>query len=183
MAITISVAELLSALRMGNTTEETTEATRLLGYSTQAISDYLGSAYAGTPEAIVNEAAVRLSGYLFDQPYAHRGTGFAASLANSGAGSILLHYRVQRAGSVAEAATLAVQSGTVGNPVVQISIVGNDLVVEYADASTADVPLPAAISQGNPVVNLSLSGTLLTVTHVDGSEEQITLPAGGGVGG
>ena len=111
------------------------------------------------------------------------GPGFAASLANSGAGAILLPYRIHRAGSVAEAAALAVQSGSVGNPVVQISIVGNDLVVEYADGTTADVPLPAAVSQGNPVVNLSLgSGNVLTILHVDGSEERIDLPATGGGG-
>ena len=183
MAINISVAELLSALRMGTTTAETAEATRLLGYATETISDYLGSAYEGTAETVVSEAAIRLSGYLFDQPYASRGTGFAASLANSGAGAILLPYRIHRAGSVAEAATLALQSGSVENPVTGIGIRGNDLVISFADGGTSDVPLPAAVSQGNPVVNLSLSGTVLTVTHVDASEEQITLPAGGGTGG
>ena len=183
MAIAITVSELLSALRMGDTPEEIAEATRLLGYSTQAISDYLGSEYEGTAETVVSEAAIRLSGYLFDQPYASRGTGFAASLANSGAGAILLPYRIHRAGSVAEAAGLAVQSGTAGNPVIGIGITGNDLIITYKDGTTADVPLPAAVSQGNPVVNLSLSGTVLTVTHVDASEEQITLPAGGGTGG
>ena len=104
MAITITVSELLSALRMGTTTEETAEATRLLGYASQAVSDYLGTAYEGTPASVVNEAAIRLSGSLFDQPYASRGQGFAASLANSGAGSILLPYRIHRAGSVAAAA-------------------------------------------------------------------------------
>ena len=179
MAINITVAELLSALRMGASTEETAEATRLLGYATQTISDYLGTAYEGTASEITNEAAVRLAGYLFDQPYASRGTSFAASLANSGAGSILLPYRVHRAGSVAEAASLAVASGSVGNPVIGLSIIGNDLIVEFADGTTADVPLPAAVFLGNPVVNLSLAGTVLTVTHVDASTEEITLPAGG----
>ena len=183
MALNITVPALLSALRMGASTEETAEATRLLGYATQTISDYLGSAYESTPQAIVNEAAVRLSGYLFDMPYAARSTGFAASLANSGAGSILLPYRVHRAGSVAEAASLAVASGSVGNPVIGLSILGNDLIVEFADNTTAAVPLPPSVAQGNPVADLSLSGTVLTVTHVDASEEQITLPAGGGTGG
>ena len=182
MALTITVAELLSALRMGTTTEEIAEATRLLGYSKQTISDYLGSEYEGTAETIVNEASIRLSGYLFDQPYASRGTGHAASLANSGAGSILLPYRIHRAGSVAEAATLAVQSGSVGNPVTGIGIQGNDLRITFADGGTADVPLPAAVSQGNPVVNLSLSGTTLTILHEDGSTEEITLPTTGGGG-
>ena len=183
MAINLTVVQLLSALRMGASTEETAEAKRLLGYATATISDYLGTAYEGTASEITNEAAVRLAGYLFDQPYASRGTSFAASLANSGAGSILLPYRVHRAGSVAEAASLAVASGSVGNPVIGLSILGNDLIVEFADGTTADVPLPPSVAQGNPVINLSLSGTVLTVTHVDASEEQITLPAGGGTGG
>ena len=41
------------------------EATRLLGYATQAISDYLGSEYEGTAETVVSEAAIRLSGLPF----------------------------------------------------------------------------------------------------------------------
>ena len=183
MAVTLTTAELLAALRLGDTPEETTEGTRLLGYSTQTISDYLGSAYEGTPASVVNEACIRLSGHLFDQPYASRGTGFAASLANSGAGAILLPYRIHRAGSVAEAATLALQSGSVGNPVTGIGIVGNELRITFQDRTTADVPLPAAVSQGNPVVNLSLgSGNVLAILHEDGSEERIDLPATGGGG-
>ena len=181
MVVTLTIPELLSALRMGSTPEETQEATRLLDYSTQAISDYLGSAYEGTPASVVNEAAIRLSGYLFDQPYASRGTGFAASLANSGAGAILLSYRVQRAGSVAEAASLAVQSGSIGNPVTGIGITGNDLIISFADGGTSDVPLPPVVS-GNPVVNLSLSGSTLRILHGDGSTEEITLPTTGGGG-
>ena len=99
-----------------------------------------------------------------------------------GPGPILLPYRIQRAGSVAEAAALAVQSGSVGNPVTGIGITGNDLIITFADGTTADVPLPAAVSQGNPVINLSLAGTVLTILHEDGSEEQIDLPATGGGG-
>ena len=182
MAINITIPELLSALRMGSTPEETAEATRLLGYATEAISRHLGSAYGSTPESVVGEAAIRLSGYLFDQPYASRGTGHAASLANSGAGSILLPYKIARAGSVSEAAVLAAQSGSIGNPVTGIGITGNDLIITFADGGTTDVALPPSVSQGNPVVNMSLSGTTLTILHEDGSTEEITLPTTGGGG-
>ena len=165
MAINLTVSQLLSALRMGASTEETAEATRLLGYATEAISRHLGSAYEGTAEQICRmRLAIRLAGHLFDQPYASRGTSAmrprwptvareASCCPTKSRGP-----EVRRRGCGPGSA----ESGTVGNPVVQISIVGNDLVVEYADASTADVPLPAAISQGNPVVNLSLAGNVLT---------------------
>ena len=46
-------------------------------------------------------AANGLSGYLFDQPNAGRGSTYANALRNSGAAAILMPYRVHRAGSVA----------------------------------------------------------------------------------
>ena len=100
MAVTLTVTELSAALRLGSTPEETAEATRLLAYATAAISRHLGNAYATTPDAIVNEAAIRLAGYLFDAPTVSAGAGYANSLRNSGAAAILLPYRVHRAGVV-----------------------------------------------------------------------------------
>ena len=102
MAVTITAADLAAALRVGSTAEETLEVTRLLAYCTETISKHLGAAYAAAPEVIVNEAVIRLAGYQFDRPYAPRGMGYAKALANSGAGAILLPYRVHRAGSTAE---------------------------------------------------------------------------------
>ena len=103
MAVTLQVADLAAALRVGSSTEETAEVTRLLAYCTEAISKHLGAAYADAPEVIVNEAVVRLAGYSYDKPDAPRGVGYAKALSNSGAGAILLPYRVHRAGSTAEA--------------------------------------------------------------------------------
>ena len=131
--------------------------------------------------------AVRLSGIpCSTMPLREpRGQGFAASLANSGAGS-------DPACITASTRPVALQrrrawqcrAGPLGIP---LSGIGNHWKrprsSPIADGTTAGVPLPPAVSQGNPVVNLSLSGTVLTVTHVDASEEQITLPAGGGTGG
>ncbi len=104
MAVTVTQAELSAALRLGDSTEETAEVTRLLSYATLAVAKY-----ADAPDAIANEAAIRLAGYLYDQPNAGRGVAFANALRNSGAAGILLPYRVHRAGSTeaAEAAEAA----------------------------------------------------------------------------
>ena len=102
MAVTITQPQLLAALRLSDSPEENAQATRLLTYATEAISRHLGSVYSTTPETIVNEAAIRLAAYLFDQPNAGRGVAFANGLRNSGAAAMLLPYRVHRAGSVAE---------------------------------------------------------------------------------
>lgn len=103
MAVTLTAAQLAAAIRLGSTTEETAEATRLLGYATEAISRHLGDAYATAPAPVVNEATIRLAAYLYDQPTVSRGDGFANAMRNSGAGRILLPYRVHRAGTTAEA--------------------------------------------------------------------------------
>ena len=57
----------------------------------------MGDTFATTPDVIVNEAVIRLAGYLYDKPYVS-GAGGANHLLNSGAGAILLPYRIHRAG-------------------------------------------------------------------------------------
>ena len=94
MAVTITVAELRAALRLNDTAEETAEVTRLLAYSTEAVVKHAPDA----SETAMNEAVRRLSGYLFDQPEAARGDGYANALRNSGASRTLLPYRIHRAG-------------------------------------------------------------------------------------
>ena len=111
MAVTITSAELAAALRLGDSPEELAEVGRLLEFATTAIARYMGDAYDSTPAVIVNEAAVRYCGYLFDRPYAARGTAFADALRNSGAAAALLPYRVHRAGDVGGASTTAAGAG------------------------------------------------------------------------
>ena len=101
MAVSLTAAQLAGALRVGDSAEETAEVERLLAYSTAAITRHLGDAFSSTPDVIVNEAAIRLCAHLFDQPNSTRG-GYANALRNSGAGAILLPYRVHRAGTTAE---------------------------------------------------------------------------------
>ena len=139
MAVDISVAALLEALRLGTTEAETNQATRLLAYATAAVQKH-------APEAdstIQNEAVVRLAGYLFDQPFTGRGPAFSNALRNSGSAAILLPWRIHRAGSTAEAVAVAqMDVGTPGNPVTNVTVTGSVLTITFADGETSDEELP-----------------------------------------
>ena len=93
MAVTLTVAELAAALRVGSSTQETAEMTRLLAYTTEAVTRHAPDA----PAVVGNEAAIRLAGYLFDMPDASRYAGHGDPLRNSGAARVLLPYRQHRA--------------------------------------------------------------------------------------
>ena len=97
MPVTLTAAALRVALRFGSTDEEAAEADRLLAFATSAVTKHAPLA----PDLALNEAAIRLAGYLFDMPNAGRGAGYADALRNSGARAILLPYRTHRAGAVA----------------------------------------------------------------------------------
>ena len=140
MAVTLTVAELVAALRLTNTAEETTEVTRLLSYASQAVIRHVPDA----PDAVHNEAARRLCGYLYDQPESSRDSAYSNALRNSGAARMLLPYRVHRAGIAdGEAVSEAQRAvGTVGNPVVDVMVNGAELLVTFADGTEETHPLP-----------------------------------------
>ena len=94
-SVTLTVAELAAALRVGDSAEETAEVVRLLAYATSAVAKHAPAA----PAAVANEAVVRLAGYLFDQPTAGRRDAFAFALRSSGAARMLLGYTVHGAGA------------------------------------------------------------------------------------
>ena len=94
MAVTFSVVDLAAALRLGDSTEETAEVTRLLAYSTEAITQHAPNA----PDVVQNEAVRRLAGFLFDQPEAGRGMAYSNALRSSGAMRMLFAYRAHRLG-------------------------------------------------------------------------------------
>ena len=144
MAVTLTITELVAALRLSDSTEELAEATRLLAYATEAVLRHVPTA----PDAIHNESVRRLAGYLYDQPEASRGDAYANALRNSGAARMLLPYRVHRAGysDAVEAAQAAV--GTTGNPVTDVSVTGSELVVTFADGSSETHTLPAGGGMG-----------------------------------
>ena len=150
--VTITVAELQAALRLGDTAEEAAEVTRLLAYSTEAVSQYAPSA----TETAMNEAVRRLSGYLFDQPEAGRGMAYANAMRSSGAGRMLLPYRVHRAGYAGAVAEAQAALGSTGNPVVGLDVIGGELVVTFEDGSIDTLALPAGVGDGTDQVARAL---------------------------
>ena len=151
MAVTLTQAELSAAIRLGDSAEEVAEATRLLAYVTAAISTHLADAYEDAPEAVVNEAGIRLAGYLFDQPNAGRGLSFANAGRNSGAWAILLPFRVHRAGSTGEAVAAAQTAmGSAGNPVTDVAVdaVAGTITASFADGTARTDNLPAGMGGG-----------------------------------
>ena len=93
----ITYVQLQTALRMGATQDEASEAQRLLGVAQALVATYLKG--AACPEPITDEAAILTAGYLYDQPTASRTNSFANALRNSGAVSMLAPHRVQRPGA------------------------------------------------------------------------------------
>ena len=107
MPVTLTVPELAAAMRVGDSTEETAEVTRLLSYATVTVEHHAPDA----PDTVHNESTVRLASYLFDQPSTSRGAAYANALRNSGAARMLLPYRVHKAGSVGACAATTQPGG------------------------------------------------------------------------
>ena len=88
----------------------------------------------------------RLVGHYFDQPEAARGNTYANAMMNSGAGRILLPYRIRRLGlSGKDAVAEAMATGSVGNPIVDLQVVSGQLVVSYSDGTVTTLDLPAGM--------------------------------------
>ena len=140
MAVTLTVAQLVGALRLSDSPEETAEATRLLAYASEAVVKHA----ANVPNVVANEAAIRLCGYLFDQPFTSRGSAYANGLRNSGAARMLLPYRVHRAGLPGETVAEVVPVPTPGPGGFSLTLVGmeevNVLIEAVWYATTIDVP-------------------------------------------
>ena len=107
MAVTITRADLAKRLRMGRTETERNEADNLLAYASEAVTRHAPDA----PDVVHNEAVYRLSGYVYDRPFASVATRFANAMRNSGAAAALLPYRVHRAGSTGTVAETSTDGG------------------------------------------------------------------------
>lgn len=174
MAIIITVPELVNALRLGSTDEETAEATRLLAVATAAVERHLGSAFDDLPDAVAGEAAIRLCGYWFDQPLAGRGAAFADAARNSGALQILAGWKVHRAGTTGDAAAETAPAPAPAGAVLR------QTGVEAVTVSTADewvstaLPFPLTsvfgVKVGEASIELGLTADLPTVGLVAGGD-------------
>ena len=97
MALTLTAAQLATALRLdASDADELAVVTRLLGVADALVTQHAPDA----PPAIGDEAAVRVAGYLLDQPTAGRATMYGNAVRNSGAAAILLPWRTHSAKAV-----------------------------------------------------------------------------------
>ena len=82
MTVTISVSDIASAIRAGDSESETADITRLLAVATEIVERH---APLPLPSVIQNECVRLIIGYFFDMPNSWRFTGFAGVFRNSGA--------------------------------------------------------------------------------------------------
>ena len=95
----VDVEKLSAALRIGDGTTATAEPTlsiltRLLGVA----AAFVDQRAPGAPEAIKDEATVRMSAYLYDQPAAGVAGSYSDSWRNSGAAALVARWVIQRLG-------------------------------------------------------------------------------------
>ncbi len=96
--VTLVVSNLRAELRLSGVGSEAEIAARLLLYVAEAVSQHLGDAYATTPDAICNEAAIRLAMYAYDAPTAPMNDRYANAMRSSGAERLLMRYKKRGAG-------------------------------------------------------------------------------------
>ena len=90
----ISVIELASALRLsdGLTAPPEPYASMLVRYISVA-EEFIDLESPTAPDAVRNEATVRLAGWLYDAPSAGRGLQFANAWRSSGAASLIERWK------------------------------------------------------------------------------------------
>ena len=102
MSVTVTALQLASAMRIGDATSpleepQSTLVDRVLASATAIVERYAPNA----PDAIHDEAAIRLAGFLYDAPPG-ASQRFTNPFADSGAQALLAHYRVLKAHKLEE---------------------------------------------------------------------------------
>ena len=147
MVVTITVAELAEANRIGSTTREQNEVSRIRDYCIVAIAKHLGAAYEDCPETVVNMATTLTAGYYYDKPTVAGGISFANAFKFGGGIRVLFPYRVIGAGLVGGDAVAEARSAGMGSPdnaVVDVDVDAGQLVITFADGTEERHDLPAA---------------------------------------
>ena len=99
MAVDATVSDVSRSIRAVDSADVTEELADLLAYASIEVTRIAPLA----PDVVHNRAAIAVVGYLYDRPTAGREMAYANVVRNSGAGAMLLPYRVHRGGSTATA--------------------------------------------------------------------------------
>ena len=132
----VDLIQLAAHLRLGDGENAPTEPvagllSRLLGVS-QA---FVQIAAPDAPEAIADEATIRMTAYLYDAPTAAAGDRYAAAWRNSGAEALVSRWVVRRAGSEGEGVPV-VGPSTGGLDDEQVRAIVESLLGEHANLET-----------------------------------------------
>ena len=101
MAVTRTLAQLSADLRIGDGVTDPTGAQAVVLERIAATAAAMVQKYApDAPDAIHNEALVRLAGWLYDADPSGQNPGGPAAMRASGAASILSPYKVRRGGLI-----------------------------------------------------------------------------------
>ena len=132
----VDVTQLGAALRLTDGSAEPAEPIRSILSRYLGVGEAMVALQAPTaPEAIQDEAVIRLAGYLYDSPSAGPGQGFADAWRNSGASALVQRWRVVRA-SVGEE-----QAASVPEEIISGGLLATEKVtMSYGMADTRDRP-------------------------------------------
>ena len=97
----LSVIELAGALRVGDGAAAPPEPQRgVLMRLLKVARETIDKRAPAAPDAVKDEACIRMAGYLYDAPESASGDRFAAAFRNSGAYALLSPWAGRRAGSI-----------------------------------------------------------------------------------
>ena len=147
----VDLIQLAAALRLGDgVTAPTEPVAGLLARLLLVSQEFVARAAPDAPEAIADEAAIRLTATLFDSPTAASGDRFAAAWRNSGAEALVSRWVVRRAGS--EGMPDAGTSSTGGLDDAQVRAIVDEVLGQHADLENVHHTPPEGAGGGQDVV-------------------------------
>ena len=148
----VDLIQLAAAVRLGDGELAPTEPvagllSRLLGVS-QA---FVAIAAPEAPEAIADEATIRMTAYLYDAPTSASGDRYAAGWRNSGAEALVSRWVVRRAGSEGEGVPTGGPGGGLDDD--QVRAIVQSLLEEHAELDTVHHTPPTDSGGGQDVID------------------------------
>ena len=134
MAVRATVSDVVRSIRAVASPDVLAELADLLEYASAEVKRIA----PGAGYRVHNRAAIAVVGYLYDRPTAGREKAYANVIRNSGAGAMLLPYRVHRGGSTMPSEAPAEETPDPGPPVRLLGW-SDDETIDAADLAAAGV--------------------------------------------
>ena len=152
--VAVTLIQLAAALRLGDgVTAPTEPVAGILSRLLDVSQAFVAIAAPDAPEAIADEATIRMSAYLYDSPTSASGDRFAASWRNSGTEALVSRWVVRRAGGEGDGAPSGGGSSTGGLDDAQVRAIVESLIGEHADQENVHHTPPEGGAQAVVVHN------------------------------